>query len=259
MAVSDEYQKIYFDEIISKSKGIILKYSPVSNRHEFCPFSHAIGKNSVEDLGKIMRQNLLFYCYGEDEIVKFYKRGNFKDLETAAQYAYKMRLPTRPLQSDGLPSEVLLDLLIQIYIPDSYKLAVRPLLRQQDNNEIKGYDLTYFSLNHQGIGLWLGQAKLGEKNYCKNGIHKDLLTKFKCDYLCKQMFFVCDKSMGTSETVETLINVVNDVNRATIDARDTARQKSLLACFKANNISIYIPCLMAYGSTAVYQSAREIY
>lgn len=55
-----------------------------------------------------------------------------------------MRLSVWPIQTDGLPSEVLLNLLIQLYIPGSYKMAVRPLLRQQDNNEIKGYDLTYF-------------------------------------------------------------------------------------------------------------------
>ena len=259
MTITERYNQIYTSEIASKSRNIIIKYSPVKNQHVFSPFRHAVGINSVENLAQIMRKNLLFYCYGEEEVVKHYQQGNFLNLEQAAQYAYKMRLPMRPIQTDGLPSEVLLDLLIQLYTPDSYKMAVRPLLRQQDNNEIKGYDLTYFSISKQTTGLWLGQAKLGEKDYCKRGIHKDLLSKFKTDYLCKQMFFVCEKSIGTSPEAEKLTTIINRVNIATLNQDNEIRHKALLECFKENNISIFIPCLLAYGAGSVYSSIEEIF
>ena len=56
---------------------------------------------------------------------------------------------------------------VQLYNPQACKLAVRTILRQNDNNEIKGYDLTYFSKDETGVSLWLGQAKLGGKAYSK--------------------------------------------------------------------------------------------
>ena len=75
---------------------------------------------------------------------------------------------------DGLLSEVLLDMLIQIYEPGANKLAIRTLFRQHDNNEIKGYDLTYLTKYNGKYTLWLGQAKLGKKSYCRDSIHEDL-------------------------------------------------------------------------------------
>ena len=88
--------------------------------------------------------NLIFYCYGEEEVIQHYEKDHFKSMEHAAKYAYKNRFPNRAEITDGLPSEALLDLLIRMYNPEAYKLAVRPIFRQNDNNEIKGYDLTYF-------------------------------------------------------------------------------------------------------------------
>ncbi|SHH57323.1 protein of unknown function [Sporobacter termitidis DSM 10068] len=259
MSISDEYREIYVKEIVDKSRGIIFKYSPVSNRHEFQPLSHAVSPQAVEQLCGLMRKNLLFYCYGEDEVVKHYKKKTFADLDTAAQYAYKMRLPKRPVNADGIPSEVLLDLLIQIYTPNAYKLAVRALMRQKDNNEIKGYDLTYFSLIDDNIGLWLGQAKLGDKSYCKDDISKDLLDKFSREYLSEQVFFVCDKQTGTTDECEHLTDIINRVNIATLKQEPISRQKTLLECFQQNRISIYIPCLLAYGQASVYKTAAEIF
>ena len=259
MSISDEYKDIYVKEVVTQSHGVIFKYSPCSNQHEFQPFSHAVAPQAVEQLCELMRKNLVFYCYGEDEIVKNYKKKTFSDLGEASRYAYKMRLPKRQAASDGLPSEVLLDLLIQLYIPDAYKLAVRPLMRQKDNNEIKGYDLTYFTIAGNEIGLWLGQAKLGDKSYCKNNISKDLLTKFNSDYLSEQVFFICDKQVGTTHESEYLTDIINKVNVATLDQDPVSRQVALIKCFKENNISIYIPCLLAYGYGDLYQNAAEIF
>lgn len=258
MDIAAEYRKIYNSEMLPASKGIIFLYNPATNKYNFKPFSHNIGEDCVERLSSLMRKNLLFYCYGEDEVIHHYQRGTFSSLEQAAKYAYKNRLPKRLAESDGLPGEVLLDLLIQLYENDTYKLAVRPIMRQNDNNEIKGYDLAYFTLSDGQISLWLGQAKLGQKNYCKSGIHEDLLDKFQKDYLSNQVFFVCDKQIGLTEESLVITDMVNKINVITIEEDETKRETALLQCFKQNNVSINIPCLMAYEESEVYCDASCI-
>ncbi|MEA5026970.1 MAG: hypothetical protein VB012_04845 [Erysipelotrichaceae bacterium] len=257
--ISGTYRKIYGKEIMPLSKGVILTYSPLTNKFLFQPFSHNTDESCIQQLSTLMRKNLLFYCYGEDEVVTHYQKGTFSDLEQAATFAYKNRLPSRLANSDGLPGEVLLDLLVQLYEKDSYKLAVRPILRQNDNNEIKGYDLTYFTLHDEKITLWLGQAKLGEKSYCKAGIHNDLLEKFKKEYLAGQMFFVCDKQIGVTKESQVITDIINQINLATLEENEPKRAAFLLDCFKKNNISINIPCLAAYEESDVYCDESCIY
>lgn len=259
MSIAEEYKEIYHKEMLMQCNGIILIYSPLTNKYEFQPFSHNIGNNCVEELSSLMRKNLLFYCYGEEEIIKYYRKNTFCNLEQAAKYAYKNRLPKRLATSDGLPGEVLLDLLIQLYTKDAYKLGVRQIMRQDDNNEIKGYDLTYFSLHNEEVTLWLGQAKLGEKSYCRTGIQRDLLEKFKKEYLSKQVFFVCDKSVGVTEECEKLTNIINQINIATLDMEEHLRASALLRCFEENNIKIKIPCLLAYEQADVYADLSCVY
>ena len=192
MSVTERYKEIFTDEIIKKSTGVIFSFSPLQDKYVYQPYSHAVSKDAVEKLGELMRLNLFFYSFGEDELVQYYEKDLFSSMEQAAKYAYQSRLPKRADITDGLPSEVLLDLLVQMYNPSAYKLAVRTIFRQNDNNEIKGYDLTYFSRDDSGISLWLGQAKLGSKEYCKSDISSDLLKKFNDEYLSKQLFFICD-------------------------------------------------------------------
>lgn len=189
MLLQQRYNEIFNKEIFQKSKGVIFSFLPLQDKFVYQPYSHSVSENSVEKLGVLMRHNLFFYSYGEDEVVQHYEKDHFKSMEQAAKYAYKNRLPKRADITDGLPSEVLLDLLIQMYNPKAYKLAVRTIFRQNDNNEIKGYDLTYFSKDEEGISLWLGQAKLGGKEYCKTDIKKDLLSKFKKRLSIKTAFF----------------------------------------------------------------------
>lgn len=129
MTVSQDYKEIFEKEIIQKSKSIIFSYSPLEDTYKYQPYSHPVGDNAVEDLAALMRQNLLFYAFGEDEVVKYYNNGTFSSLEQAAKFAYNQRLPKRADTNDGLPSEVLLDLLVQLYDPNAYKLAVRTLFR----------------------------------------------------------------------------------------------------------------------------------
>lgn len=170
MSIIERYHKIFDKEILQKSRGVIFSFSPLQDQFIYQPYSHNISADSVEKLGELMRHNLFFYSYGEEEVVQHYEKDHFSSLEQAAKYAYINRLPKRADITDGLPSEVLLDLLVQLYNPQACKLAVRTILRQNDNNEIKGYDLTYFSKDETGVSLWLGQAKLGGKAYCKTDI-----------------------------------------------------------------------------------------
>lgn len=67
-----------------------------------------------------MRKNIVFYCYGEEEVVNYFNDRLFDDLEKAVKSAYRLRLPKRNPNQDGLPSEVLLDLIIQSIEPKAY-------------------------------------------------------------------------------------------------------------------------------------------
>lgn len=259
MAIDQEYREIYQKEIIEKSKGIIFSYSPMSDTYKYLPFSHNVGENAVEDLATIMRQNLPFYCYGEEEVVNRYKAGQFGKMEDMIKFSFKQRLPDRSDINDGLLSETLLDLLIQIYTPNAYKMAVRTLFRQNDRNEIKGYDLTYFTKDDTGISLWLGQAKLGEKTYCKSDIDNDLNTKFVQTYLSKQMFFICDKPAEITADAKEILRLIERINMASINENEKARAKELVQCFSDNHIKIVIPCLLAYGAGTVYQDFSSVY
>ena len=253
------YNDIFNKEIIQKSKGIIFSYASLNDKHTYQPYSHNIDDSAVEKLGELMRHNLLFYSYGEDEVKKAYESDNFTSLKQAAKYAYKNRLPHRDPKHDGLPSEVLLDLLIQIYNPNAYKLAVRTIFRQNNNNEIKGYDLTYFTRDSSGISLWLGQAKLGAKQYCKDGINKDLIEKYTKDYLAKQLYFVSDKRIALTTEAKSILEAIDKLNARTIDDDDDTRAQALIDLLKDLGITIRIPCLLAYDESDVYKDASRIY
>lgn len=259
MSKYQEYDKIFNKEILQKSKGIIFSYSPITDTYTYNSYSHGVSDTAVEDLGELMRHNLFFYAFGEEEVVAYYKKDRFSSMQQAARYSYQQRLPKRADINDGLPSEVLLDLLVQIFNPSAYKLAVRTLFRQDDNNEIKGYDLTYFTKDETGISLWLGQAKLGEKSYCKSSIHKDLLEKFKKEYLAKQLFFICDKRIGITDDAKSILEAIEEINIVMNGIDENSRADKLFDCFKKYHINIKIPCLLAYGKNSVYSDIKTIY
>lgn len=259
MSIYQDYKTIFETEIVQQSKGIIFSFSPLNDKHNYQPYSHSISPDAVEKLGKLMRHNLLFYSFGEDEVVSYYKKNAFSSLEKAAKYAYKTRLPHRDPKQDGLPSEVLLDLLVQIYNPNAYKLAVRTIFRQADNNEIKGYDLTYFTKDSTGISLWLGQAKLGRKTYCKNGINEDLIEKYVASYLSKQLFFVCDKRIHISDDAKSVLEAIEVLNMRAVDEDEAIRAQKLIDLLNQLKIQIKIPCLLAYEANRVYQDAAKLY
>ena len=242
MSIIERYHKIFDKEILQKSRGVIFSFSPLQDQFIY----------------ELMRHNLFFYSYGEEEVVQHYEEDHFSSLEQAAKYAYINRLPKRADITDGLPSEVLLDLLVQLYNPQACKLAVRTILRQNDNNEIKGYDLTYFSKDETGVSLWLGQAKLGGKAYCKTDINKDLLEKFTAEYLSKQIFFVCEKRVSLTDDTKAILEAIEEINIRSMEDDATLRGKKLLDYFKSEGIRIKIPCLLAYGEETVYKDARAL-
>lgn len=258
MRSRQEYNDIFNEEIVQKSKGIIFSFSPLIDKYTYRPYAHSISDDAVEKLGEIMRHNLLFYGFGEDEVVDYYKRGKLSSIEQAAKYTYEARLPHRAEKQDGLPGEVLLDLLVQLYNPLTYKLAVRTIFRQDDNNEIKGYDLTYFSKDESGISLWLGQAKLGGKDYCKKGISFDLIKKYTGSYLAKQLYFVCDKRVQITQDARDILEKIETINIRTIDKDDDIRAQQLLALLNKLDIKIKIPCLLAYGEESVYKDEAKL-
>ena len=235
-----------------------MPFSPIQKEYKYNPYAHTVSDDGVEQLAKLMRHNLLFYAFGEEEIVDFYKKNKFESLEKAAKYAYKQRLPKRADINDGLPGEALLDLLVQMYNPEAYKLAVRTIFRQDDNNEIRGYDLTYFTKDQNGIFLWLGQAKLGEKDYCKIGIRNDLLEKYTKEYISKQLFFLCDKRIDITKEAKEILDAIDQLNCIMIDDNDSQRSCALIKFFQESNIKIRIPCLLAYDARNVYDNTQQI-
>lgn len=266
MSISEKYKKLYNQYIIENLKQEIAIYNRENEINIYQPLSHNCSRKCTDicnhecfkSLGKLMRDNIVFYCYGEDEIVTNFESGLFSDLEKATKAAYKMRLPKRKPNQDGLPSEVLLDAIIQSLAPDAYKLAVRTIFRQNDNNEIKGYDLSYFTNEHGKITLWLGQAKLGSKQYCKGGILEDLEKKYTNMYMAKQIYFLADKPVGLTEEGKQIANLLNSLNMLNIYEDDNVRVEQLMQFLKAKNIDVCIPCLLAYDDKNMYEDITSV-
>ena len=266
MSIAEEYRKLYNMYICEELKQEIAIYTKEKGINNYQPLSHNCRQKCAgrcnhqchKSLGELMRKNIVFYCYGEDEIVTNFKNGLFSDLEKATKTAYKLRLPQRQPNQDGLPSEVLLDAIIQSLVPNAYKMAVRTIFRQDDNNEIKGYDLTYFTNIHGTITLWLGQAKLGGKQYCKKGILEDLEKKYTDLYMAKQIYFLADKPAGLTEEGKQIANLLNRLNMLNVCEDDNNRAEQLMKFLKMQNIDICIPCLLAYDKADVYADITKL-
>lgn len=266
MSTAEEYKKIYNAQICKKLEQEIAIFDNEKGISIYQPLSHNCLKKCIsgcnhdcyKSLGHLMRKNIIFYCYGEEEVVTNFNMGLFSDLEKAIKSAYRLRLPKRQPNMDGLPSEVLLDAIIQWLFPDAYKMAVRTIFRQDDNNEIKGYDLTYFININGKINLWLGQAKLGSKEYCKEGILKDLETKYNDLYMAKQIYFMADKPAGLTEEGKQIAALLNKLNMMNACEDERTRAEQLIQFLNDQNIGIFIPCLLAYDKKAVYMSKSNL-
>lgn len=266
MSTTEQYKDIYSEKVKEDFNREIKVYEIEAEENEYIPFSHNCEKscngncehNCYKKLGQLMRSNLIFYCYGENEIVKKTNEHFFDDFSESICYAYKNRVPKRKPNKDGLLSEVLFDLIIQNLFPDARKLAVRTIFRQNDSNEIKGYDLTYFINDKGKIQIWLGQAKLGDKDYCKKGINSDIKEKYDLMYMSKQVFFVADKQCELSSEGVVLTDIINKINRINIKVDDQKRAEAFLEYIKEENIEIIIPCLLSYGKDSVYKNVNDV-
>lgn len=264
--MENEYRKIFEKEVGVPFKKEIAIYEKDEHINIIQPLSHNCKEkcekgcthDCYKSLGEVMRRNLLFYCYGEDELVRKYNNIYYMDLVNAVKMAYKNRIPKRKPNQDGLPSEVLLDAIIQVIYPEATKLAVRTIFRQNDNNEIKGYDLTYFTNSNGHISFWLGQAKMGAKEYCKRGILSDLEEKYKSLYLAEQIYFMADKACQVTEKVIDILDVINQLNALNINMGEEQQADKLLKYFETNRIEIIIPCLLVYEKSKVYQNVNQI-
>lgn len=63
MSDYQKYNEIFNKEIFQKSKGIIFTFSPLNDKYVYCPYSHAVSDDAVEQLGALMRRNLFFYSF----------------------------------------------------------------------------------------------------------------------------------------------------------------------------------------------------
>ena len=98
---NQKYREIFDKEIVQKSKSIIFSFNLENNVYQFKPYAHVFSPTSVEDLAELMRHNLLFYAFGEEEVVNLYNDNLFESMEHAAKYAYGQRLPKRSNTNDG--------------------------------------------------------------------------------------------------------------------------------------------------------------
>ena len=96
MPIEDEYRKIYDNEVNRELKREIAIYEDETEINNYQPLSHNCKEKCVnkcdhqcyKSLGKLMRKNIVFYCYGEDEVVAKFNNGLFADLEKAIKEAY---------------------------------------------------------------------------------------------------------------------------------------------------------------------------
>lgn len=107
--------------------------------------------------------------------------------------------------------------------------------------------------------LWLGQAKLGNKEYCKSSINDDLLKKYTSEYLAKQLFFVCDKRVEITSDAREILSNIDELNILMMEENDNSRAEALIDYFQKEHIKIKNPCLLAYGEDTVYRDAGQVY
>jgi len=215
--MNQEYKKLYKDLIAEKCKTTIIDYDPCNKKYQYQPFSHSVSPMALDNLYDLVIDNVVFYTFSEDEIIKLQNNISLlADLRSAAKYAFAERLPKRKAaDSDGTLGEVLLDLLIQVFEPASQKLIARAKhIEVGKKSEITGYDALYFTKQGDEITLWLGQAKAGQESYCKRDIKKDLNEKFQTDYFTETAFYIADKS-----DCYELTSLLNEINKICLDTQ----------------------------------------
>ncbi len=253
-----EFRNI-FNELIGKylEKTLVYRYNSVTKNHSYTPYRHDLNRNTEIVLAEYMRKYIYFYAYSEKEVIIAYKNKRLEDLELASQRALRERLPNRQGSTNGLYSELLFDLFINLFY-ESNKLATRTIYRQKDDNqEIKGFDGVHFILEEGKKEIWLGQAKMGSVSYCTRDILNDLNNKANIIYSSKQLYFIADKEKSVFEPAMELLNSINNISWKLEGLSEEERANQLEEYFIKENIKILCPCLLAYQSD-LYESEGEL-
>ena len=258
--MSKSYKEIYNKLIGEKFNVSIITYSPEIGRYGYQGYSHQVEADALDNIASLIIDDMVFYAFAEDEILKLNDDiGGLDDLRAAAKYAYVKRLPKREkAKSDGTMGEVLLDIFIQLASQDTKKLIARakhtPI---NTKTEITGYDALYFTKDAAGISLWLGQAKAGQKRYCKDSIVKDLQEKYKKEYFADTAFYIADKNEAP-ELGELLMDINKVCLMAQMNKWDVNQKISkLLEALNDKQVKIKIPCLIAY-SLDIYSDKAKL-
>lgn len=254
------YKEIYNELIGKKFRAAIISYKPHKGTYEYLGYSHRAETNALNDIAELIIGDMVFYAFSENEILRLNDDINLlSDLRTAAKYAYIERLPKREKEkSDGTMGEVLLDIFIQLAAQNTQKLIARAKHTEiNTRKEITGYDALYFTKDISGISLWLGQAKAGQKNYCKGSIIKDLKEKYTKEYFADTAFYIADKNEAP-ELGELLSKINKICFLAQLNKLSKEEKiKELFQILQDTHVKIRIPCLIAY-SRKIYSDRKRL-
>ena len=257
--MNNSYKEIYNKLIGEKFNTVVIRYSPEKGKYEYRGFSHHAEKNALDNIANLIIDDMIFYAFSENEILRLNDDIDLlEDLRAAAKYAYSERLPKREkAKSDGTMGEVLLDIIIQLASQNTKKLIARAKHTEIKNKkEITGYDALYFTKDAEGISLWLGQAKAGQKAYCKRSIIKDLQEKYKREYFADTAFYIADKNEAPE-----LGELLNDINKICLVAQmkkwnGNQKIEKLFEVLKAKQVKIKIPCLITYSQNIYFDKEK---
>jgi hypothetical protein len=254
------YKEIYDELIGKKFRAAIISYKPHKGAYEYLGYSHRAEVNALNDIAELIIDDMVFYAFSENEILRLNDDIDLlADLRAAAKYAYVERLPKREkAKSDGTMGEVLLDIFIQLASQNTQKLIARAKHTEiNTRKEITGYDALYFTKDISGISLWLGQAKAGQKSYCKGSIINDLKEKYTKEYFADTAFYIADKNEAPE-----LGELLSEINRICLLAQlnkwnKEEKVKELFQILQDKQVKIRIPCLIAY-SQKIYSDRTKL-
>ena len=101
------YKELYDNLIGEKFRANIISYNPQSRKYKYYGYSHKVEDNALKHLSEMIIDDMIFYAFTENEILKLNNSIQIlDDLRAAAKYAYVERLPKRlNSKSDGTMGE----------------------------------------------------------------------------------------------------------------------------------------------------------
>lgn len=253
------YKEIYNELIGERFRTTVISYSPYKGIYQYLGYSHQVDRNALDDIANLIIDDMVFYAFSENEILRLNDDIDLLvDLRAAAKYAYVERLPKREkAKSDGTMGEVLLDIFIQLASENTKKLIARAKHTEiNSKKEITGYDALYFTKDMTGISLWLGQAKSGQKGYCKGSILKDLQEKYTREYFADTAFYIADRNEAPE-----LSELLSEINKVCLNAQlkkwdKEEKVEKLFSVLKNRQVKINIPCLIAYSKKIYFDKEK---